>query len=135
MSYNNYVICVFGLFSKLYFPPYIVFVFLFRSPLFYNKYVLFICTCFYVYKYVYSWAYCPMYKEIKCKTVNCKTVLSPTLSVHPYNSPNCWFLQSKLKGQTYFNRVSVSDDDGESNAILRSIYFPIILFFYQLYEL
>jgi len=34
--------------------------------LFYNKYVLFIYTSLYVYKYVYSWPYCPMYKEINC---------------------------------------------------------------------
>jgi len=42
-------------------------VFLFRSALFYNNYVLFVCASFYVYKYVYSWAYCPMYKEINYK--------------------------------------------------------------------
>ena len=41
-------------------------VFFIRSSLFYNNYVLFICTSVHVYKYVYSWAYCPMYKEINC---------------------------------------------------------------------
>ena len=47
------------------------FVFLFRFALFYNKYVLFTCTCFYVYNYVYSRAYCTMYKVINCITFTC----------------------------------------------------------------
>ena len=67
MSYN--IITVFLVcFQNSISPHTLHFVFYFISHCssIYNYYVLFICTCFYVYKYLYSWAYCPMYKEINC---------------------------------------------------------------------
>ena len=65
MSYNMlsvFLVC----FQNSIFLHTLCLVFLFRSALFYNSYVLFTCTSYCVYKYVDSWAYCQMYKEINC---------------------------------------------------------------------
>ena len=89
------------------------FVFLLRSILFYNKYVLFTCTCLYVYKYVYSWAYCPMYKGNKL--LNCNVIFMwKHCNKIMIEIPNTGQLFVQISGSSAYIGIIISDIQGST---------------------